>query len=101
MEKKNFKTLIKNDHKFSSNKYVQGRIFGIAEIICELYGGQERVIDSKGKERTRVTYHGGFRTNKDETIRYLQMKCTTEQYERFKALVEEHYPSLCEFYWEG
>lgn len=101
MEKQIYKTLIKNEHKFSGNKYVRGRIFGIAEIICELYGGKESIIDRDGKTRTRRALYGSFITNKEETVRYLQMKCTTEQYERFVAYVEEQYPGLCEFYWNN
>lgn len=100
MDKLIYKTLLKNDHKFSMNDYVKGRIFGIAEIICELYGGKD-VVERDGKMHERRTYYGNFFSNKDGTVRFLRMKCTTEQYERFKAYVEDMYPGLCEFYWNN
>ena len=90
MERKLFKTLLKTDHKFYNNAYVRGRIYGIAEIICELW--EDKTLNKK-------TCYGTFMTNNDGTIRYLETRCTEEQYERFKTYVEDFYPDLCEFYW--
>lgn len=97
MELRNFKTLINKDHKFGANKYVFGRIYGIAEIICELYEGTRERTDEDGNIHTVGKFKGIYKTNKEETVRYLDMKCTAEQYEKFKNYVEEIYPGLCTF----
>lgn len=100
MERKMFRTLFNKDHKLAKNPYVHGRIFGIAEIICEMAGEVTVIEDENGNQKMRKKYFGGYWTNKDDTRRYLETKCTEEQYERFKEYVEKHYPGLCEFYWE-
>lgn len=102
MEKQTFKTLIKKDHQFSGSEYVEGRILGIAEIICDLYGGTEERPDKDGNLRTVHIWRGGYRgVRDDETFaKFLSTRCTAEQYETFKQYVEGQYPGLCEFYWE-
>lgn len=82
MEKKGFKTLLNNDHELRNDRYIQGRIFGIAEIMCEAFGGY----------RDRVS--------KDGDIRYLELWCTEEDYEKFKNYVEKLFPGLCIFHWQ-
>lgn len=95
MEKQTFKTLIKKD-----STYVRGRLFGIAEIICEFDGGKEERPDKDGNMRSVRILRGHYETNEDESIRFLSAYCTAEQYEKFKNYVEDWYPGLCEFYWE-
>lgn len=80
-EKKIFKTLLNNSHELRGDRYVEGRIFGIAEIMCEALGGY----------RNRVS--------KDGNIRFLETWCTEEKYEKFKSYVENLYPGLCMFHY--
>ena len=82
MEKKMFKTLIKADHKLGGNKYVEGRITGMAYILCEVYKSIE---------------HGHGKCDKGLIFPTV---CTKEQYERFVNITEQDYPGLCEFYYE-
>lgn len=100
MKKRIFNTLVKQNHKFSKNEYVMGRIYGIAEIICEFDCGTKEIEKNDGTVITFRDLRGIFWTNKDESIRYLKTECTQEQYEKFKEYVENMYPGLCEFYWE-
>lgn len=100
MERQTFKTLIKQDHELNGNAYICGRLYGIAEIICELYAGIEELEDDDGIVRVYETYRGSWLCSNDETLYYLKMICTQEQYEKFKEYVENVFPGLCEFYWE-
>lgn len=78
MEKIIFKTLVKKDHtKFGGNKYVNGRISGIGYMISE---------------SDRKFGNGHI----DEGFIYIN-KFTTDEYEKFKQIVEKLYPGLCEF----
>ena len=79
MEKRRFRTLIKADHKFGGNAYIEGRIIGMAYVLCEVY---------------KTTPHGTQRC--DEGFKFL-VECTDEQYERFVAMAEDNYPGLCIF----
>ena len=78
MERKIFKTLVKNDHaKFGGNKYVIGRISGIGYMISAL-----------------DIEHGN--TGNNEGFIYIN-EFTTDEYENFKQIIEKLYPGLCEF----
>lgn len=101
MERKTFNSLFNNDHKFSGNEYVEGRIFGIAEVICDLYGGMVEREDDDGNIYEGHTYYGGLWQNNDGSVKVLTTTCTTEQYEQFKKRIEERYPGLLTFNWEG
>lgn len=101
MEKQVYKTLLNNEHKFADNNYVIGRIFGIAEIICDLYGGTKQYVDEEGNVHDVMLYRGGWIDNTKKGIMHLQTECTAEQYEKFKAYVENWYPDLLTFYWDG
>jgi len=83
MEKRRFVTLIREDHKLGGNVYVEGRVTGMAYVICEVYN-------------TIPHGHGHC----DEGMVFI-LDCTKEQYERFIELTEEAYPGLCKFYYEG
>ena len=88
MERK-FKTLIKETHKHGMNEYVHGRISGYKEVMCD---GVRNGFDEPGFAFKHVPGIGSVHT----TV------CEPEQYEKFKDLVEKHYPGLCEFnYQEG
>lgn len=82
MEKKKFKTLVKADHKLGGNTYIEGRISGMAYVICEVYNSIP---------------HGIKHCDKGMLF---QVVCTDEQYANFKDMVEKDYPGLCEFYYE-
>lgn len=80
MELKKYKTKVKNDHKiYGQNEYVLGRISGLQYAYC---GGDPKIgyAVMRGEEKTIFT-----------------AECSEEQYERFKTVVEEMYPGLCEF----
>lgn len=83
MERK-FYTLIKFDHKLGRNEYIQGRIAGYKELLCD---GDRNGIDKPAL---------GMRTNSEVGMLYVTM-CEPEKYEIFKDLVEKHHPGLCEF----
>ena len=97
METKEFITLIKQDHMFSKNDYVIGRIFGIAEIMCGLCESVEEVYDEDGKKYRKSTWRGNYWSNADGSVGYLKMHCTEEQYEKFEKYVGTQYPDLCIF----
>ena len=81
MEKKIFKTLVKDHHvKYGRNAYIRGRISGIQLMVCE---GHKTHIN-KGID-------GGILN---------VCECYPEQYERFTEIVEEIYPGLCIFNYE-
>lgn len=79
MEKRLYKTLVKANQKLGNSEYVRGRISGIEFVICE------GVVDAS------------YATRVDEKGHILTTKCTADQYERFRMLVAEMYPGLCEF----
>lgn len=101
MEGTIFKTLLNNDHKLRGNKFVEGKLIGMAEIICDLRGETREVETKDGKIKKVTTYRGGYRNSNDEGKKWLETKCTQEQYEQFKECVEERYPGLCTFYYEN
>lgn len=97
MDRREFITVIRPDHRFSKNDYVIGRILGIAEIMCGLCERIEEVDDGDGKRHLKETWRGGFWSNTDGSVQYLQMYCSEEQYEKFEKYVETQYPGLCLF----
>ena len=80
MEKKIFKTLVKDNHvKFGRNSYIRGRISGIQYVVCDKDTYANKSID------------GGI---------IQTCKCTPEQYEQFTEIVDKMYPGLCIFNYE-
>lgn len=79
-----FATLIKKEHKLGENEYVQGRINGIMEILCN---GKRNGIDEPAIAGRRIPGVGEL----------MLTECEPEQYEVFKNLIEKHHPGLCEF----
>ena len=84
MEKRYFHTLVKHDHKFGDNKFVRGVINGIRYAL--LHYDQ------------RIELANILKTDTGDAI--IPAICTAEEYEKFKTLVEERYPGLCEFDYE-
>lgn len=78
MEKREFTTLIKNEHMKGSEEYVLGRISGIQYCTCECEKGYAIVKVEEGY--------------------LLTAEFTRKQYEKFTKIVEELYPNLCKFY---
>ena len=85
MERK-FKTLIRKDNeKFGTREFVQGKIYGYMDIICQRDWNKYRYLNDK--------------TNAGLV---LVTKCEPELYEEFKEFTERRYPGLCVFnYGEG
>ena len=81
METRYFNTLIKHDHKFGENKFVRGVITGIRYALLHY---------DKKIELSNVLME-------DTGNVIIPAVCTAEEYEKFKTLVEERYPGLCEF----
>lgn len=82
MEKKFFKTLVKDNHdKYGRNTYIRGRVSGIQLMVC---GEGHDTYANKGIE-------GGV---------LMTCKCSPEQYERFSEIVDGIYPGLCIFNYE-
>ena len=79
-----FNTLIKKDHVDGENEYIQGRISGIQEIVCD---GLRNGIDEPCCPTWDVADAG----------KVIMTICEPEKYETFKNLVDRHYPGLCEF----
>lgn len=79
MEKKLFRTLIKNNTVLGEKSYVQGKISGYQDIICDR--DEETTFANIGSEKGTI----------------LTTKCTELQYDAFKKMVEKHYPGVCEF----
>ena len=80
MGKKLFKVFIKPDHKFGKNEYIQGRIVGIAHAMTGgLTGGGYAVV-----------------SHDDGGVSFC-VKCVTRKYRKFKEIIENNYPGLCEF----
>ena len=79
MEKRIFKTLIKDNHKFGNNPYVRGRISGMAYVLfgCD-------------KQCAHIRYE-----NLDGVL--FRYNGLPEEYEKFKEVVESCYPGLCIF----
>ena len=100
MKKQTFKTLIKKDHMLGDNNYVYGRIFGIAEMLCDIVGEIIECVDKNGDTHFVREYNGSFINRPTYGDLYLSMECTQEQYEKFKSYIEDIYPDLCEFYFE-
>lgn len=101
MERERFKTLLNNDHKFRGNEFVEGKILGFAEVICDLDGGTKEIVTKNGKTKKVHVYHGGYYSNRNRGTKWLITKCTKKQYEKFRKLVESKYPGLCTFYCEN
>lgn len=80
MDKKIFKTLVKDNHKFGRNAYIRGKISGIQFMVCDI----NKTYANEGIE-------GGI---------LYTCECTPEQYEKFTKIIEEHYPGLCIFNYE-
>lgn len=80
MEKKIFKTLVQEVHKLGKNKYVQGRISGMMNVICN---------------KNNTIEHGvGYIPN----VGHIYVaECTESEYKKFAHRVEEYYPGLCKF----
>lgn len=79
MDKKEFKTLVKENHKkFGGNRYVVGRISGINHILCGDTMKFPHECDDEGN--TIITH-----------------ECYQEQYDIFKITIEDLYPDLCIF----
>ena len=74
-----FETLIREDHKFGRNKYIQGVITGWADLIFE------------------DCYHTYWIRSEDWGGTKFGVICTYRDYERFVHKVEERYPGLCVF----
>lgn len=85
MEERKYRTLIKKNHKFGENEYVQGRISGIQEVICDR---DRNGVDNPAVEVLYDVMNTGL---------VLTTLCSQEQYDRFAELVEKHYPGLCVF----
>ena len=83
MEKKIFKTRIKQGLRLSDNDYVKGRIYGIATALT--FSDE----DIKEYAIRRIPGVGTVYT----------MQCNDETYELFKKIVERDYCNLCEFYY--
>ena len=81
MEERIFNTLVKHDHKFGENKFVRGVIVGIRYAVLHY----DRGIELANEKIMRT----------GDVI--IPAQCTAEEYEKFKTLVEERYPGLCEF----
>lgn len=79
MEKKIFRTLIKQEEKLGNNEYVRGRISGIQAAITGTMGKAIRGVSGK---------RGGM---------MFSVECTESQYKTFAELVGEMYPGLCSF----
>lgn len=101
MERTKFKTLLNNDHKLRGNEFVEGKLLGMAEIICDLRGETLEKETKDGEIRKVTEYRGLYRSNRDGSKKWLETRCTQEQYEQFKKCVEEQYPGLCTFYYEN
>lgn len=67
-----------NDRFGENNKYVRGRINGFMEVLC-------------GRNYTPTFL------DPENGDAHISVKCTEEQYQVFRKLVEERYPGLCEF----
>ena len=80
MERKRYYTKVKNDHKiYGQNEYVLGRISGLQYAYCD----GNPVI--------------GHATQRGEDKTIFIAECSEDKYEKFKTVVEELYPGLCEF----
>lgn len=101
MEETKFKTLLNNDHKLRGNEFVEGKLLGMADIICNLQGETREVETKNGEIKKFTTYRGVYWRNRDGSKKWLEIICTREQYEQFKECVEERYPGLCTFYYEN
>lgn len=82
--KKRFRNARSGEYK-EINDYCLGRIIGIQDVICnsnmDIAYGVVLIRDDNGNEI-------GCKTT---------AICTEEKYERFKQIIERHYPELCEF----
>lgn len=86
-EKRMFKTMVKNGTemgKWKGRPYAIGRIHGFMTIICDGGHSEYASISVNDDERRYVG-------------RVLITKCTEEQYQEFKNVVERNYPGLCDF----
>lgn len=72
-------TMVRGDHKLSGNKYVLGKISGIADVI---FGDKNMYC---------------WQSHEKENVRYFTVHSKPWKYEKFKKRVEEFYPGLCEF----
>ena len=80
MELREVKTLIKGNHeKFGGNDYVRGRISGIGLMLLK----GERPFEKTDKGTVMVH------------------KCTVNEYDEFMNLIEDLYPGLCKFNYQG
>ena len=71
-----------NGETLEINEYIFGRINGIKYGVCDVPNG--------GKELgSTVSSVSGFR--------FINTRCTNEQYETFKNIIEQKYPGLCTF----
>lgn len=84
MDTRVYRTLVQEDHKFGKNNYVKGRIGGYKELIC----------DGENDGLRKPSYAWDYIPGVGE---FVDTVCSKEQYDRFRALVERHYPGLCEF----
>ena len=80
MDVKKFKTLVKKEEGLGDNEYVRGRISGIIIALCY----------DENKHPYRWSHA-------DEKGRVITIRCTDEQYDKFKEIVDECYPNLCQF----
>ena len=94
MGKQKFTLKLNMDHKHANNAHVTGRILGIAEIMCDLFGGVKERTDNEGTVHNVKTFRGGWYTDRITNEKYLKVTCTAEQYEKFRDYIEIWYPGL-------
>ena len=80
MEKRIFKTILKDDHELIDNEYVLGRISGIKLAMCDK-------DPTKGFIWEHICGVGHM----------LKTECTSDQYDAFTKIIEELYPGFCIF----
>ena len=75
MEERKFRTLVVR----GVNEYIRGRISGFQEVICV---GFNKI---------------GYANSKCDEGTIMTVKCSSEKYYLFAAIVERYYPGLCTF----
>lgn len=87
MDKTSFRTLFKNEglNALCMPEYERGRIAGIMYACC--FDDEEDEDLNKGATTVSEECDGELVT----------VRCTEERYTRFKRLMEDGYPGLCEF----
>lgn len=89
MEEKVFYTLIKKEHMFFGNDFVEGKIIGYLDICVENF----KPIRGKVSKIS-------INWSDDTPGKIVRARCTQEQYDRFVEIVNMQYPYFCEFNYE-